>query len=234
MCERSCTSSGCEPTPRPVDITLVGAGAGVPAAPDIRCTARLRTWPRPARLAVLHEPKPPADAGGDPRFGGDPLDAAPADSLGFTAPAATRRSRASASATTSCPVGRSPSSPASRVSSRATARRISPTCAPPSRRRSPASSVQAAPDPATPGPYRDTAAVRGAGRPHDAASVDCVTLMADYVHGAFGRFPATVPPIFVMMVLRAHQLDTDYYDRHFAAGGYLRTHAEHARNWPAD
>ena len=89
-------------------------------------------------------------------------------------------------------------------------------------------------DPATPGPYRDTAAVRGAGRPHDPAFVDCVTLMADYVHTTFGRFPATVPAIFVMMVLQAHQLDTDYYDRHFAAGAYLRTHAEHARNWPAD
>ena len=43
-----------------------------------------------------------------------------------------------------------------------------------------------------------------------------------------------MPAIFVMMVLQAHQLDTDYYDRHFAAGAYLRTHAEHARNWPAD
>ena len=53
------------------------------------------------------------------------------------------------------PDGRSPSSPASRVSSRATARRISPTYAPPSRRRSPASSAQAAP--LTPRPPAPTA-----------------------------------------------------------------------------
>jgi hypothetical protein len=86
-------------------------------------------------------------------------------------------------------------------------------------------------NPATPGPYKETGAVRGAAAPMDARFVDCVATMADYVHSTFGRFPATVPPVFALMYLQAHQLDTEFYDRHFAPGAYLRTHAEHDRNW---
>jgi hypothetical protein len=67
--------------------------------------------------------------------------------------------------------------------------------------------------------------------PQADTSVDCVASMADYVHATFGRFPATVPPIFALMYLQAHQLDTEFYDRHFTPGAYLRTHAEHDRNW---
>ena len=56
--------------------------------------------------------------------------------------------------------------------------------------------------------------------------------MADYVFATFGRFPATVPAIFELKTyLQAHRLDTEFYDRHFAPGAYLRTHAEHDRNW---
>jgi hypothetical protein len=39
--------------------------------------------------------------------------------------------------------------------------------------------------------------------------------MVDYIHTIFGRFPATVPPIFALMYLQAHQLDTEFYDPHF-------------------
>ena len=45
------------------------------------------------------------------------------------------------------------------------------------------------------------------------------------------KVPATVPPIFALMYLQAHQLDTEFYDHHFAPGAYLRTQAEHDRNW---
>lgn len=81
------------------------------------------------------------------------------------------------------------------------------------------------------GPYKANAAVRGAGAPIDGRFVDCVTTMAQYVFDEFGRFPATVPAIFALMYLQAHQLDTGFYDTHFAAAGYLRTHAAHDRNW---
>ena len=86
-------------------------------------------------------------------------------------------------------------------------------------------------NPNTGGPYKETAAVRGAAAPMDAHFVDCVVTMADYIYATFGRFPATAPPIFALMYLQAHQLDTDFYDHHFAPGAYLRTQADHDQNW---
>ena len=55
--------------------------------------------------------------------------------------------------------------------------------------------------------------------------------MATYVFDTFGRFPATVPAVFLKTYLQAHRLDTEFYDTHFSAGGYLKSHAEHDRNW---
>lgn len=86
---------------------------------------------------------------------------------------------------------------------------------------------------ATPGPYRDTARIRGRAEEHNAHFIDCVTTMADYVYERFGRFPATVPSIFVLMYLQAHHLDLSFYDEHFAPGAYLGTHADHMANWHA-
>ena len=83
----------------------------------------------------------------------------------------------------------------------------------------------------TPGPYKNNARVRGGAAPNDEFLVDCVTTMAQYIHNRFGRFPATVPSIFVLMYLQAHQLDTGFYDKYFAPGAYLKTHANYAKNW---
>lgn len=83
----------------------------------------------------------------------------------------------------------------------------------------------------TPGPYKDNGAVRSSAAPMGAEFVDCVSLMAQYIFDTFGRFPATVPAIFNLMYLQAHQLDTGFYDEHFTAGAYLKTHADHDRNW---
>jgi hypothetical protein len=83
----------------------------------------------------------------------------------------------------------------------------------------------------TGGPYKENATVRGSAAQMNGEFVECVTTMAQYVHDRFGRFPATVPAIFVLMYLQAHQLDTEFYDTHFGPGSYLATHAEHDRNW---
>ena len=84
---------------------------------------------------------------------------------------------------------------------------------------------------ATPGPYRETDAVRRSGVPINDEFVECVTTMAQYAYDTFGRFPATVPAIFTLMYLQAHRLDTEFYDTHFKPGAYLRTHADNAANW---
>ncbi len=57
------------------------------------------------------------------------------------------------------------------------------------------------------------------------------TRYTKYAFDAFGKFPATVPTIFILMYLQSHHLDLDYYDTLFQPGAYLRTHAEHLAKW---
>jgi hypothetical protein len=59
----------------------------------------------------------------------------------------------------------------------------------------------------------------------------CVAHMAQYVYERFGKFPGTVPSIYVRTFLQTHHLDLAYYDQHFQSGAYLHTHAEHMANW---
>jgi hypothetical protein len=86
-------------------------------------------------------------------------------------------------------------------------------------------------DPGQSGPYKENAAVRSAGAEIDAEAVEIATIMADYVFKTFGRFPATVPPVLLKTYLQAHRLDIGFYDTHHSQGAYLRTHAEHDKNW---
>ena len=86
-------------------------------------------------------------------------------------------------------------------------------------------------DASTGGPYKKSETIRASAAPFGKDAIDCVVTMAQYVYDKFGRFPATVPAIFTLMYLQAHRLDTGFYDTHFDKGAYLRTHAEHDRNW---
>jgi len=86
-------------------------------------------------------------------------------------------------------------------------------------------------NPGTGGPYKTSESIRSQAAPMDAHFVDCAVTMAEYIHATFGRFPMSVPPVFALMYLQAHQLDPEFYDQHFEAGAYLRTHAEHDENW---
>jgi hypothetical protein len=85
--------------------------------------------------------------------------------------------------------------------------------------------------PETPGPWKDNPRIRGAASPHDLVFRRCVAHQAQYVFDTFGKFPATVPSIFVMPYLQAFHLDLDFYDAFFQPGAYLHTHAEHLKNW---
>jgi len=84
---------------------------------------------------------------------------------------------------------------------------------------------------ATPGPYRQNAKARSAATRHSARFVECVTTICDYIFKEYGKFPASIPSIFTMMYLQAHQLDRGFYDEHFGENSYLRTHRDHDRNW---
>ncbi len=85
--------------------------------------------------------------------------------------------------------------------------------------------------PDTPGPYRDTPAVRAAAAPLSERARDCVTTLADYILDRFGKFPATVPSVHAFMYLQAHHLDLGFYDRFYARDAYLPAHAAHMGRW---
>lgn len=88
--------------------------------------------------------------------------------------------------------------------------------------------------PATPGPWNDSSRVRSSAQFHDERFRECIALQAQYMYETFGKFPATIPSIYILMYLQAHHLDLDFYDAKFAPGAYLRTHREHLTRWHGD
>ncbi len=83
----------------------------------------------------------------------------------------------------------------------------------------------------TPGSWKDSAKVRSAAKVHSQEFKECVALQAQYVLDTFGKFPGTVPSIFLITYLQAHHLDLEFYDRFYKPGAYLKTHAEHMACW---
>ena len=83
----------------------------------------------------------------------------------------------------------------------------------------------------TPGPWKDSAKVRSAAQVHSGEFKKCVALQAQYVFDTFGKFPGTVPSIFLITYLQAHHLDLEFYDQFYKPGAYLKTHAEHKWRW---
>ncbi len=88
--------------------------------------------------------------------------------------------------------------------------------------------------PETPGPWKDSRKVRSAAQVHDQRFKECVAFQSQYVYDTFGKFPGTVPSMFLIMYLQAHHLDLDFYDEFYAPGSYLKTHAMHMANWHPD
>ena len=87
--------------------------------------------------------------------------------------------------------------------------------------------------PDTPGPWKDSRRVRSAAQPHSERFRACVALQAQYLLDTFGKFPATVPAMFLIMYLQAHHLDLEFYDQFYQPGAYLQTHAAHMADWHA-
>jgi hypothetical protein len=85
--------------------------------------------------------------------------------------------------------------------------------------------------PDTPGPWKESARVRSAAQIHSEEFKACVALQAQHVMDRFGKFPGTVPTLFILTYLQAHHLDLEFYDHHFGPGAYLPTQAEHMASW---
>lgn len=85
--------------------------------------------------------------------------------------------------------------------------------------------------PDTPGYYKNTMEVRSRARLHNEEFKECVALQAQYIYNKFGKFPGTVPSVFVMPYLQAHHLDLEFYDHFYEKGAYLETHSKHMEHW---
>lgn len=88
--------------------------------------------------------------------------------------------------------------------------------------------------PDTPGPWKDSRKVRSAAEPHNERFRECIALQAQYLYDTFGKFPGTVPSMFVIMYLQAHHLDLDFYDKFYKPGSYLKSHAMHMAEWHSE
>lgn len=88
--------------------------------------------------------------------------------------------------------------------------------------------------PETPGPWKETAQVRGSAQGYSEEFKACVALMAQHIYDRFGKFPGTIPSIFTETFLQAQHLDLEFYDHHFGPGAYLGTHARHMADWHPD
>jgi hypothetical protein len=86
-------------------------------------------------------------------------------------------------------------------------------------------------DPTTPGPYKDPKAAKETITSYSEEFLACLGDMAQYVYDTYGKFPATVPTIFMRVYVQAQHLDTEFYDTHFAPDSYLETHARHMERW---
>ena len=81
------------------------------------------------------------------------------------------------------------------------------------------------------GAWSDSPGFRASAQVHDDDFKACVALQAQYIFDTFGKFPGTVPSVFIMNYVQAHHLDLGFYDRFFKPGAYLQTHAEHMETW---
>jgi hypothetical protein len=86
-------------------------------------------------------------------------------------------------------------------------------------------------DPAVPGAWKDSAAVKEGVTPYSEELVACLAEVAQHIYDTRGRFPATFSTIVLPGFVQVVHLDTDFYDRHFQPGVYLQTHADHWQRW---
>ncbi|MEQ8234533.1 MAG: hypothetical protein RLW61_18975 [Gammaproteobacteria bacterium] len=86
-------------------------------------------------------------------------------------------------------------------------------------------------DAKTAGPFRDNAATKATATRPSKDLIDCVVATAEYIYATYGKFPGTVPSIFVRYYTQAHRLETGFYDKFFGPGSYLDTHRHNVTRW---
>lgn len=72
--------------------------------------------------------------------------------------------------------------------------------------------------------WRDGAAVQSGIPAYPEETVAAAVAYCEYVHGRYGRFPATSSPMHTLLAFQAHRLDGEFYERFYRPGtvGSLR------------
>jgi hypothetical protein len=86
-------------------------------------------------------------------------------------------------------------------------------------------------DPGAASPYARPSEVLASREDPTEETVEIVTAFTQHVLDTYGRFPAFIDPMFVRLVLQAHHLELDFYDRHYADGAYSDLHRRHMDLW---
>lgn len=85
--------------------------------------------------------------------------------------------------------------------------------------------------PDTPGPWKDSRAVRSASAPYTPEFIAHLKESVAYIDDQFGKIPGTVQTVQIMNYLQAQHIDLDFYDTLFQPGAYLPTHLNHTERW---
>ncbi len=83
----------------------------------------------------------------------------------------------------------------------------------------------------TPGPWKQSEAIKSGVTPYSDEFVDCLTEVAQYIYQKHGKFPGTFSTIVLPGYVQAIHLDNEYYDTFFKSGAYLKSHADHMSVW---
>lgn len=86
-------------------------------------------------------------------------------------------------------------------------------------------------DPERPGPYRESTKVKARVERYSPEFIELLGEVAQYIHDAFGRFPATVPSFYLRVYTQAQHCDLSFYDKFFGKDFYLATHSAHMAKW---
>jgi len=61
--------------------------------------------------------------------------------------------------------------------------------------------------------------------------IQCTKDVANYVVETFGKFPATVDAMQLLVMIQAHHLELEFYDKFFKPGAYSETQRRHMSKW---
>lgn len=86
-------------------------------------------------------------------------------------------------------------------------------------------------DPARPGPYRNSPAVKARIERYSPELVELLITVSQYVHDTYGKFPGTAPSIYMRPYVQAQHIDTGFYDRFYGEDAYLESHRRHMERW---